>query len=79
MYCIYQNLDNIYLILLIVFLFISRCSKYKMELFSAHDTTLMGLLLVLNRWDDVWPKYVSLFKLELYKNQVSKPIVIICH
>ena len=42
-----------------------------MELISAHDTTLMGLLMAFGKWEDEWPGYVNMFKIELYKDEVS--------
>eukprot|EP00111_Clytia_hemisphaerica_P023921 TCONS_00070477-protein len=48
---------------------------HKMEFVSAHDTTLQGLLMVTNQWKDEWPYYVSLFKIELYKDEASEHYV----
>ena len=42
-----------------------------MELFSAHDTTLMGLLMVTGKWENQWPTYVTMFKVELFKDEVT--------
>lgn len=48
-----------------------------MELFSAHDTTLMGLLMAFGKWEDEWPGYVNIFKIELYKDEVKLSIFFI--
>jgi len=45
----------------------SSCES--MHLYSAHDTTLMALLMVLDQWDDDWPTYSASMCFEVYTNK----------
>lgn len=50
-------------------------NSVKINVFSGHDTTLMGLLLAVGHWKDQWPRYVDVFTIELYKDQNDKRFV----
>ena len=45
-------------------------SNYKMMLFSAHDTTMAPLLMVLGLSDDKWPDFAADLAFELYRDKV---------
>ncbi|XP_012558055.1 lysophosphatidic acid phosphatase type 6 [Hydra vulgaris] len=49
--------------------------KEKMYLYSAHDTTIIALLMVLDLWDEKWPAFSSSIIFELYTNQVGNKFV----
>eukprot|EP00111_Clytia_hemisphaerica_P023920 TCONS_00070474-protein len=43
---------------------------YKMNLYSAHDTTLNALLMAFGKWDRYsWPRFASYIAFELYKHK----------
>lgn len=44
----------------------------KLCLYSAHDSSLIALLMVLGVWDNEWPEFSSSLSVEVYKDkQVS--------
>ena len=44
----------------------------KLRLYSAHDSSLIALLMVLGVWDSEWPEFSSSLCVEVYKDkQVS--------
>ncbi|XP_065649266.1 lysophosphatidic acid phosphatase type 6-like isoform X1 [Hydra vulgaris] len=47
----------------------------KMYLYSAHDTTIIALLMVLDLWEEKWPAFSSSIIFELYTNQVGNKFV----
>jgi len=44
----------------------------KMFLYSAHDSTLIALLMVLGCWDDHWPEFSASLCFELYENKPNE-------
>jgi len=49
--------------------FSSLYSTHKMNLYSAHDTTINALLMALEQWNKSWPTFSSYLAFELYKNE----------
>lgn len=44
----------------------------KLRIYSAHDSSLIALLMVLGVWDNEWPEFSSSLCVEVYKDkQVS--------
>jgi len=46
-----------------------------MYLYSAHDTTLMALLMVLDQWEDDWPPFSASLCFEVYENLASEKYI----
>ncbi|OWF36130.1 lysophosphatidic acid phosphatase type 6-like isoform X2 [Mizuhopecten yessoensis] len=47
----------------------------KLFLFATHDSTLVGMLGLLDIWDNIWPPYSADIRFELYENQNKEKFI----
>eukprot|EP01101_Sappina_pedata_P010199 TRINITY_DN6364_c0_g1_i1.p1 TRINITY_DN6364_c0_g1~~TRINITY_DN6364_c0_g1_i1.p1 ORF type:complete len:437 (+),score=84.81 TRINITY_DN6364_c0_g1_i1:41-1351(+) len=47
-------------------------SGKRMRIYSAHDTTVMPMLVALDVWDQKWTPYASMLHMELYEDEAVK-------
>ena len=68
---------HVYTTFISLFLFCySVCSQTKVLLYSAHDSTVMALLMTLDAWKDHWPPFMSSLIFELYKRKVFYEFIV---
>ncbi len=53
----------------------AEAQRPRLSLFSGHDTSIMGVLVALGIFDDIWPPYASHIEFELLRSKVPVSLI----